>query len=403
MELYDTRRRAVVPVQPRDGRIGLYVCGITPYDAAHLGHAFTYHSFDLLTRRLRATGTEVVSVRNITDVDDDMIRVGRERQRNWRELGNEQVALFDREMASIDIAPVQAAPRASENVEAMVEWVRRLVDAGVAYEVDGWVFFHVPAFAPYGQLSRRSRDAMITLSRENGADPDDPRKRDPLDFVLWQRSLPDEPSWPSPWGKGRPGWHIECTVMSTGILGTPIDIHGGGADLVYPHHESEIAQAEPIAVQPYVHHWAHVGMVRFQGEKMSKSLGNLVFVHQLLARVPAATVRILLSAQHYRDSWEYQDVQLEAADTRRRRYETAASSPRRIDPEQAGRWLRSAGERLDADLDSPGVLSVLDSAAESINGAGADSDHPEAIPAAAVMQDLLAILGITLIPAPARM
>jgi L-cysteine:1D-myo-inositol 2-amino-2-deoxy-alpha-D-glucopyranoside ligase len=367
MQLFDTARQEVVPFEPRGGRVGIYVCGITPYDSAHLGHAFVYHVFDVLNRRFRDSGLAVRSVRNVTDVDDDILRVARERGVDFRTLATEQVRIFDQDMAEIGLLPVDSAPRATDNVESMVDLTGRLVDGGYAYAVDGWVFFDSGAYPDYGRLSHLDQATMIELSRERGADPDDPRKRHPLDFVLWQRSGPGEPSWPSPWGPGRPGWHIECTVMSTAALGHPIDIHGGGDDLIYPHHESEIAQAEAAGVAPYVRHWTHVAMVKLDGLKMSKSLGNLIFVRDLVGRVPGAAVRLLLASHHYRQSWSYDDGEVDVAAARLRRYVAAMQGGGTLTHEAADRHERRFFERLDDDLDTPGALSELDAIAEELS------------------------------------
>src|SRR5439155_17416810 len=205
MRLYDTARRAVVPFQPRDNRVGMYVCGITPYDAAHMGHAFAYHVFDVIARRLILLDVDVHHVRNITDVDDDILRVARERNADYRTVGDAQVQRFDRDMADIGLLPVDAAPRATMHVAEMVRWIARLHEEGYAYEQAGWVFFDTAKFPRYGLLSGLDVATMTALSRERGADPDDPRKRNPLDFVLWQQSAAGEPSWPSPWSDGRPG------------------------------------------------------------------------------------------------------------------------------------------------------------------------------------------------------
>jgi L-cysteine:1D-myo-inositol 2-amino-2-deoxy-alpha-D-glucopyranoside ligase len=396
MQLFDTARQEVVPFEPLDGRVGIYVCGITPYDSAHLGHAYVYHVFDVLARRLRDLEVQVRSVRNVTDVDDDILRVAKLRGREYRELAEEQVGLFDADMASIGLVPVDAAPRATAHVAEMVEWIRRLVDAGYAYAVDGWVFFDSGVYPDYGRLSRLDIPTMTTLSRERGADPDDPRKRHPLDFVLWQASTPGEPSWPSPWGDGRPGWHIECTVLSTGELGHPIDIHGGGDDLIYPHHESEIAQAEAAGVAPYVRHWMHVAMVKHEGEKMSKSLGNLVFVRDLLGRVPGAAVRLMLGAHHYRTSWTYDDVEVDAAAARLERYVTAMRSRSELPAEVAREHERRFFERLDDDLDTPGALVELDALATAVNDSG-EATEPGA-ETGKVLGRLLGILGAEVAP-----
>jgi L-cysteine:1D-myo-inositol 2-amino-2-deoxy-alpha-D-glucopyranoside ligase len=371
MQLFDTARQEVVPFEPRDGRVGIYVCGITPYDSAHLGHAFVYHVFDVLNRRFRDSGLAVRSVRNVTDVDDDILRVARERGVDFRTMATEQVRIFDQDMAEIGLLPVDSAPRATDNVETMVELIACLVDGGYAYAVDGWVFFDSGAYPDYGRLSHLDQATMIELSRERGADPDDPRKRHPLDFVLWQRSGRGEPSWPSPWSPGRPGWHIECTVMSTAALGHPIDIHGGGDDLIYPHHESEIAQAEAAGVAPYVRHWTHVAMVKLDGVKMSKSLGNLIFVRDLVGRVPGAAVRLLLASHHYRQSWSYDDREVDVAAARLRRYVAAMQGGGTLTHGAADRHERRFFERLDDDLDTPGALSELDAIAEELSAGSA--------------------------------
>ncbi len=355
-----------MPFEPPGSHVSLYVCGITPYDSAHLGHAFTYHVFDIVTRRLRAKGVTVHSVRNVTDVDDDILRVARERRVDPRALVESQVALFDRDMADIGILDVDSAPRASHHVPEMVEWIARLERAGYAYAVDGWVYFDTVHYPAYGALSRLDRHEMIALSRQRGANPDDPRKRNAIDFVLWQPSAADEPRWPSPWGDGRPGWHIECTVLASESLGIPVDIHGGGDDLIYPHHESEIAQAEAAGATPYVRHWMHVAMVRYQGEKMSKSLGNLVFVRTLLEQVPAATVRLMLARHHYRESWTYDERDLRAADERRVTYAEALTSRGELAGAEASEHEARFWDRLDDDLDTPGALRVLDDIAFSL-------------------------------------
>ena len=397
MHLYDTAARAVRPFQPGEGPVSLYVCGITPYDAAHLGHAFTYHVFDVVTRRLTAAGTRVRSVRNVTDVDDDIFRVARDRRIDPVVLTNEQVARFDREMAAIDILPVAEAPYASAYVPQMVDWIAQLERDGFAYAHKGWVYFEASRFQRYGQLSRLTREQMIALSRERGADPDDPRKRDPLDFVLWQPSLDDEMSWPSPWGAGRPGWHIECSVIATTLLGDTVDLHGGGDDLVYPHHESEIAQVEAVSAHPFARHWVHVAMVQLDGVKMSKSLGNLVFVDDCLRRVAPGSVRLALAAHHYRTAWSFELDELQEAEARRLRYRAAMSAKSKLDPQEAALYERDFFARLDDDLDTPGALEVLDELAEHVRAATTTAAHGE--DAEALLGKLLGILGCDVVPA----
>jgi L-cysteine:1D-myo-inositol 2-amino-2-deoxy-alpha-D-glucopyranoside ligase len=399
MQLYDTAARAVRPLQPAGDPVTLYVCGITPYDAAHLGHAFTYHVFDVLTRRLRVDGRRVLSVRNVTDVDDDILRVARERGVDAQALVAEQMARFDREMAAIDILGVDAAPRASAHVPDMVEWIARLEAAGFAYARDGHVYFEISRFQGYGRLCGLDRAAMLALSRVRGADPGDPRKRDPLDFVLWQPSLPDEPRWPSPWGEGRPGWHIECSVLATRELGTPVDVHGGGDDLVYPHHESEIAQTEALQSEPLARHWVHVAMVGLDGVKMSKSLGNLVFVRDLLREAPPAAVRLALAAHHHRTSWSYTRDDLDAALGRHQAWQAAVAAGSTVDAEKAAETEQAMLACLDDDLDTPGAISVLDGLVES--AASGDGPGRGGVPTATLLPRLAAVLGVQLGPGAA--
>ncbi|HSP64987.1 MAG TPA: hypothetical protein VLO10_02240 [Candidatus Deferrimicrobium sp.] len=389
MQLFDTATEALTTLTPRDGHVGIYVCGITPYDGGHLGHAFTYHTFDVVARRLWADGVDVRSVRNVTDVDDDILRVARDRGVDYRVLGDREALRFDRDMADLGLLDVDASPRASNRVPEMVEWIVRLVRNGSAYESDGWVYFDVASFPRYGALSGLDTPTMLRLSRERGGNPDDPRKRDPLDFVLWQRSLPDEPHWPSPWSDGRPGWHIECTVLAANELTLPIDIHGGGDDLIFPHHESEIAQAVCGDVRDYVHHWVHVAMVGYQGEKMSKSIGNLVFVRELLNRVPAAVVRLLLCAHHHRTAWEYEEAELDRAGSRWLAYRNAVTSGPNYTATEAQAVYDDFMACIDHDLDTPGALAVLDEVAArpSVRARGAD------VTTAQLMAPLLDVIG----------
>jgi L-cysteine:1D-myo-inositol 2-amino-2-deoxy-alpha-D-glucopyranoside ligase len=394
MRLYDTAARAVSDLVPRGDVVSLYVCGITPYDGGHLGHAMTYHTFDVVTRRLQSLGHEVRSVRNVTDVDDDIMRVSRERGVRWDDLAESVTRAFDKDMEAIDVLPVFATPRASEHVLAMIDWIRDLVDRGYAYAVDGWVYFEVSRLETFGNLCRLDERAMVQLLRERGGNPEDPRKRGPLDFVLWQPSLEDEPSWPSPWSDGRPGWHIECSVLATAFLGAPIDLHGGGDDLIYPHHESEIAQAAGAGIHPYVSRWAHVAMVGYQGQKMSKSLGNLVFVRDLLAEVPPATIRLLLAAQRYRTAWEYTPELLATAERRRQRLESAARSGGRLGAERATHLLEEFLAAIDEDLDTPEALRVADATAVAIEEAAARGGGPaDGRAGGDVLAEMLGIIG----------
>ena len=391
MQLFDTATEALTTLTPRDGHVGIYVCGITPYDGGHLGHAFTYHTFDVIARRLWADGVEVRSVRNVTDVDDDILRVARERGIDYRVLGDRETLAFDRDMADLGLLDVDASPRASNRVPEMVQWVQKLIGQGCAYEFDGWVYFDVSTFPRYGSLSGLDTPAMLRLSRERGGNPDDPRKRNPLDFVLWQRSLPDEPRWPSPWSDGRPGWHIECTVLAANELTLPIDIHGGGDDLIFPHHELEIAQAACGGVHSYVKHWVHVAMVGYQGQKMSKSLGNLVFVRDLLNAVPAAVIRLLLCAHHHRTAWEYDAAELKRAQVRWLTYQAALASDARFTATDAQAVYDDFMGCIDDDLDTPGALAILDEVAA--RPALTSRSRSDDVPVARLMAPLLDVIG----------
>ena len=315
LRLFDTRRAETLPFAPLgDGRIGLYVCGVTPYDTGHVGHAFTYVNFDVLHRYLRYLGHDVDYVQNLTDVDDDLLRRARELGEDYLALGNRHVTTFLTEMAALNWLPPQHYPRATQHIPAMQELIARLLERGLAYADEGHVYFAIDAWPAYGELSRLPREAMLPIANERGNIADLPGKRNPLDFVLWQPSAPDEPSWPSPWGPGRPGWHIECSAMSMVYLGPRFEIHGGGADLAFPHHESEIAQSEgATGEQPFVSWWLHVGMLRYRGEKMSKSLGNLVLVRDLLRSYPGDAIRHYLVSHHYRAELDFDEADVEAS------------------------------------------------------------------------------------------
>jgi L-cysteine:1D-myo-inositol 2-amino-2-deoxy-alpha-D-glucopyranoside ligase len=308
LRLYDTRTRSVQPLYAGQ-TVRLYVCGITPYDAAHLGHAFTYVVFDALARTLRALGHVVQYSRNITDVDDDILRKAREVGEGFLDLAEREVAAFNADMTALGCEPPTFEPRATATVPAIISAVAALVDAGCAYMLDdGRVYFDTAAAGRFDELSGLDRDEMLRQFAEKGGDPDAPGKRDALDFLLWQPSAAEEPFWETPWGSGRPGWHIECSVMASETLGSVIDIHGGGDDLIFPHHSAEILQSEALTRQgPFARFWMHVGMVALGDTKMSKSLGNLVFVSDLLERFEGGAIRRYLLEHHYRGGWAHDD------------------------------------------------------------------------------------------------
>jgi L-cysteine:1D-myo-inositol 2-amino-2-deoxy-alpha-D-glucopyranoside ligase len=358
MQLYDSARRGVFPLEL--GPLAtMYSCGITPYDSAHLGHAFVYLSFDVLTRRILDAGHEVHCVRNVTDVDDDILRKARELGVNYLDLAAEEMATFERDMKLINLLPVYAEPRATGAIPEILTLIGQTFDQGLAYEVEGSVYFEVSKFPRFGQVSHESRDAMLELAAIHGGRPDDPNKRDPLDFVLWQPSLEDEPAWESRWGAGRPGWHIECSALALRELGETVDVHGGGRDLAFPHHECEAAQSESVTGAPFVKHWMHMGIVALDGVKMSKSLGNLVFVHDLVRRSEPAAVRLSLLDQYYRDDWEWRDELLLHAQSRLATWRSTLTTGR------ASLVLDEVRDALDDDLNTPGALRAIDAAAHA--------------------------------------
>jgi L-cysteine:1D-myo-inositol 2-amino-2-deoxy-alpha-D-glucopyranoside ligase len=298
-----------VAVRPRAGnRLTLYVCGVTPYDSGHMGHAFTFTIFDVLVRYVESHGTRVKYVQNITDVDDPLFERARRDGVDWRELADRETKVHLRDMTVLGWRPPDLMPRVSDEIPRIVDAARKLERTGHAYESDS-LYFDASSYPGYGRLSHRTRRSMLRKLRDEdllgrvgpGA------KRDLLDFPLWRDSRPDEPAWPSKFGDGRPGWHIECSVMAMRYLGPQIDVHGGGRDLVFSHHESERAQSESLTgKKPFASAWVHTGLVRYDRRKMSKSLGNLVKVSQALQRAPAAAVRLYLVSHRYGRDWDFE-------------------------------------------------------------------------------------------------
>jgi L-cysteine:1D-myo-inositol 2-amino-2-deoxy-alpha-D-glucopyranoside ligase len=363
VRLYDTARREVDRFQVGPV-VTVYTCGITPYDSAHLGHAAVYLTFDVLRRRLEDAGHRVRCVRNVTDVDDDILRKARELGVHYLDLAAEEMARFDSEMKALGLRSPEAEPRATSAIPDILSLVGAALDTGHAYRSGGAVYFDVTTFPGFGKVSHLTEAEMLALAAEHGGNPGDPAKRHPLDFVLWQPSLPDEPSWESRWGPGRPGWHVECSALAIRELGPTIDLHGGGRDLVFPHHECETAQSEAVTGRQFVRHWLHVGLVGLGGQKMSKSLGNLVFVGELLKNWEPTVVRLALLAHHYRSDWQWDEAELELAAARLERWRAAGAG---LPAEAAGapRALDAVRERLDDDLDVPGALAALDELADA--------------------------------------
>jgi cysteinyl-tRNA synthetase len=368
LKLYNTLTEQKEDFKARGNDVTIYVCGITPYDTTHLGHAFTYTSMDILIRYLEMQRYKVRYVQNITDIDDDILRKAREGGEDWRSLGNRWTAHFVQDLQNINVRPPDYYVRATDVIPDIIVSVQKLLDRGIAYQSNGNVYYSIDAWPEFGKLSHLSRDKMLPIANERGNHPDDPHKRDGLDFVLWQGQAPGEPAWDSPWGPGRPGWHIECSTMSTKYLGQPIDIHGGGADLCFPHHECEIAQVEPVSNQPpFVRYWLHTAMVHFQGEKMSKSLGNLVMVRDLLKTYSPDALRIYLGSHQYRESWSYsQDDLAQASELAVQLRAAVLINGGSANPINADYAQEAFNTSMDNDLCTPGALKAMKTLAEAI-------------------------------------
>ncbi len=347
--------------------VRIYVCGITPYDVTHLGHAFTYVFFDVVARFLRDQGFRVRYVQNLTDIDDDVLRKAHQLGEDWREVVNKNTELFLEDMRWLNNGQPDVFPRATDHMNDIIRIVANLISKGYGYEKNGSVYFSIDSDPEYGKLSKIPRAKMLPIANERGNKPDDPNKRNPLDFVLWQAAKPGEPSWNSPWGEGRPGWHIECTAMSTRYLGETVDIHGGGSDLTFPHHESSIAQSESSTGKPFVRYWMHTGMVRYQGEKMSKSLGNLVFIRRLRRDFGTNVVRLCILSHHYRSEWEFQEGEIEikkkTAELFRRAWEAESGTGKRLN--HSGQETEFF-EAMEDDFDIPRAVNVLEKLAGEI-------------------------------------
>ncbi len=398
LRLYDSLTESLRPL-PSPGRpLRLYVCGITPYDTTHLGHAFTYCSYDVLIRFLEWQGVPVRYVQNVTDVDNDILREARAHDEDWQTLGNRWVRRFIDDMVALNVRPPDAYPRATAAIPEIIRTVEVLLSQGHAYEREGWVYYRAQ-HAPFGCLSHLPPQEWLRVSAERGNDPNDPRKEAPLDWVLWQASGRGEPAWPSPWGPGRPGWHIECSALANLYLGPCIDLHGGGTDLSFPHHEAEIAQSEAYTgCRPFARLWVHTGMVCLEGVKMSKSLGNLVMVSDLLQRYPADALRLYFGSHHYRQSWSYNEGLLAERAGQAAAWGRAASVGGRVPAGAVEACEQRFHAALEDDLDTPRAIEALDSLAGQL--LSAPRSGPDSSGAAALTR-LAAVLGLRLgAPAP---
>jgi len=346
--------------------IGLYVCGITPYDTTHLGHAFTFLVYDVLVRYLRFLGNKVTYVQNVTDIDDDILIKAKSLGTTWQALIQAETKKHFKNMAGLNALAPDIIPYATGHIKEMISIIKVLIARGLAYEKNGSVYFKIRSDKNFGKLSKLGYRAMLQIANDRGNFPLDPNKRDPLDFVLWQKHKDGEPSWDSPWGRGRPGWHVECSAMAMKYLGPTITIHGGGEDLIFPHHEAEIAQSENYTKQKFVKIWMHTGMVYCDQKKMSKSLGNMVFVCDLLKIYSANTLRLYLLSHHWRQSWNYNEKKLEESQKTAKILEKSATKSS-MDDREVQKNLPVFFTALDDDLNIPQAIEVLVSFAKSKN------------------------------------
>jgi cysteinyl-tRNA synthetase len=351
-----------------EGQVRMYVCGVTVYDSAHLGHCRFLITFDVVYRYLRFLGFDVTYVRNFTDVDDKIIKRANDERASWEVIANRYIDEFNQDAIALGLLAPGIEPRATEHIPEMIQIIKKLEQNGHAYRINGDVYYSVLSFVEYGKLSRKDIDELEAGARVEV----DERKHSPLDFALWKSSKPGEPTWDSPWGPGRPGWHIECSAMSTKYLGQPFDIHGGGRDLIFPHHENEIAQSEAAAGQPLARYWLHNGFLNINQEKMSKSLGNFFTIREILADFDAAALRHYFLSSHYRSPMDFSmDGLTEAARASDRIYETiervdrlqrsnSAAAPDRV-------LIESFRREMDDDFNTPRTLALIFDEVRTLN------------------------------------
>jgi cysteinyl-tRNA synthetase len=395
LKLHNTlsgRLEEFVPLVP--GKVGMYVCGVTVYDRSHIGHARALVTFDVLYRYLTFLGYEVTFVRNFTDVDDKIIARAQSAGINALDLAEANIHSFAEDMRVLGCVPPTLEPRATEHVEDMIRLIQELIAKGMAYQADGDVYFAVERFPDYGKLAKRRLDDMLAGTRFEV----DARKRHPADFALWKAAKPGEPWWDSPWGRGRPGWHIECSVMSTRYLGQPFDIHGGGTDLIFPHHENEIAQSEGAKGCAFARYWVHNGMVTLGEEKMSKSLGNFMTVQEAAARVGGEALRLFVIGTHYRSPLEFTPERLdESAKALERIYETLARADAAVggtasEPDAA--VLQDFRAAMDDDLNTARAVGVLFETVRTINRRLDENQDGAVAPLRRAIVAIATVLGI---------
>ena len=379
---------------PQGDEVKMYVCGITPYDEAHLGHAMSYIIFDVIRRYLQFRGYKVKYVQNITDIDDKIIDRANKLGISTRELAEKFTDSYFADMDALNIGRADIYPRATEEIPKIIEVIQGLIDKGYAYPAQGSAYFRVRNVPDYGKLSHRSLESMRTGARIEAGE----EKEDPTDFVLWKASKPGEPAWESPWGPGRPGWHIECSAMSLKYLGNTLDIHGGGQDLVFPHHENEIAQSESFTgVKPFVRYWLHNGMVQLGEEKMSKSLGNLITIKEALDRYGTDAIRIFALGSHYRSPLTYSEEILEGAergaDRLRQTVNNIISGYKADKKIGVENYRKRFTEAMDDDFNTAQALASLFDLAREINKY--DSEGIEAGEARNTLKELAEVMGLT--------
>ncbi|WP_248490445.1 cysteine--tRNA ligase [Tsukamurella sp. PLM1] len=389
LRLYDSLTREVRDFVPLvDGKAGIYLCGATVQGVPHIGHIRSGVAFDVLRRWLLAKGLDVAFVRNVTDIDDKILRKAADAGRPWWEWAATHEREFTRAYDALGVLPPSAEPRATGFITQMVTYMERMIERGHAYAAGGDVYFDVRSLPTYGELSRQKVDDVH--QGESAATG----KRDPLDFTLWKAAKPGEPSWPSPWGDGRPGWHLECSAMATSYLGAQFDIHCGGIDLIFPHHENEIAQAHG-AGDGFANYWLHNGWVTMSGEKMSKSLGNVVSIPNLLTQVRAVELRYYLGSAHYRSMQEYSAGALQEAVTAYGRIEAfVRRTVERAGEVELGDWTEGFAVALDDDLGVPSALAEVHGAVRAGNAALESGDLDEARRLAGAVRAMTAILGV---------
>ncbi len=395
MKVYNTLSRQKEEFIPQGDEVKMYVCGVTPYSESHIGHAMSYIIFDVVCRYLKFRGYDVKYVQNITDVDDKIINRANQLGISTDELTRKYTESHFEAMNALNIGRADIYPKATEEIPKMIEMIQGLVDKGYAYPAGGSVYFRVRNVPDYGKLSHRSLESMMAAEGAVGSG----EKESPMDFVLWKAAKPGEPSWDSPWGKGRPGWHIECSTMSLKYLGETIDIHGGGQDLVFPHHENEIAQSESFTdKKPFVKYWMHNGLVQLGEEKMSKSLGNLITIREALEKYSADAIRIFVLGSYYRGPLTYSEEALEAAERGVERLRQAAGGEDRgkkgdgrIDVEA---YRQRFIEAMDDDFGTPQALATLFDLAREINAAS-DSGY-SVVQGQDLLSELAGVLGLTL-------